>query len=99
MSQEFGVHSEVGRLRKVLVCAPGRAHQRLTPSNNDDLLFDDDPLVSESERRRSASLGPFAYVRSVEVHPLPEGGDGVVGDLLERDPPLAQRRPGGFSAA
>ena len=37
----FGVHSEVGQLRKVMVCAPGRAHQRLTPSNCDDLLFDD----------------------------------------------------------
>ena len=38
---KFGVHSEVGQLRKVLVCAPGRAHQRLTPSNSDQLLFDD----------------------------------------------------------
>ena len=28
---KFGVHSEVGQLRKVMVCAPGRAHQRLTP--------------------------------------------------------------------
>ena len=26
-----GVHSEVGRLRKVLVCSPGLAHERLTP--------------------------------------------------------------------
>ena len=24
----FGVHSEVGQLRKVMVCAPGRAHAR-----------------------------------------------------------------------
>ena len=30
---KFGVHSEVGQLRKVMVCAPGRAHARLTPSN------------------------------------------------------------------
>jgi len=37
----YGVHSEVGRLRKVLVCAPGLAHRRLTPSNCDSLLFDD----------------------------------------------------------
>ena len=36
----FGVHSEVGQLRKVMVCAPGRAHARLTPSNCDQLLFD-----------------------------------------------------------
>jgi len=38
---KFGVHSEVGQLRKVMVCAPGRAHARLTPSNCDALLFDD----------------------------------------------------------
>lgn len=37
----LGVHSEVGRLRKVLVCSPGLAHRRLTPTNSDDLLFDD----------------------------------------------------------
>ena len=24
----YGVHSEVGKLRKVMVCAPGRAHRR-----------------------------------------------------------------------
>lgn len=28
---KFGVHSEVGKLHKVMVCAPGRAHNRLTP--------------------------------------------------------------------
>ena len=38
---KFGVHSEVGQLRKVMVCAPGVAHSRLTPSNCDQLLFDD----------------------------------------------------------
>lgn len=37
----LGVHSEVGQLRKVLVCEPGRAHERLTPSNCHQLLFDD----------------------------------------------------------
>ena len=35
VSSAYGVHSEVGRLRKVLVCAPGLAHRRLTPTNND----------------------------------------------------------------
>lgn len=40
-SAAYGVHSEVGRLRKVLVCRPGLAHRRLTPSNSDNLLFDD----------------------------------------------------------
>jgi arginine deiminase len=46
----FGVHSEVGQLRKVMVCAPGRAHQRLTPSNCDSLLFDDVMWVERAKR-------------------------------------------------
>lgn len=52
MTQEitFGVHSEVGQLRKVMVCAPGRAHQRLTPTNCDALLFDDVLWVDNAKR-------------------------------------------------
>jgi arginine deiminase len=50
MENGFGVHSEVGQLRKVLVCAPGRAHQRLTPSNCDALLFDDVLWVDVAKR-------------------------------------------------
>lgn len=50
MTSEYGVHSEVGQLRKVMVCAPGRAHQRLTPSNCDDLLFDDVLWVENAKR-------------------------------------------------
>ena len=46
----FGVHSEVGKLHKVMVCAPGRAHQRLTPSNCDQLLFDDVMWVDNAKR-------------------------------------------------
>jgi arginine deiminase len=46
----FGVHSEVGTLRKVLVCAPGLAHDRLTPTNCDDLLFDDVMWVQNAKR-------------------------------------------------
>ncbi len=38
---EFGVHSETGRLRKVLVHRPDLSLRRLTPSNHDELLFDD----------------------------------------------------------
>jgi len=37
----FGVHSEVGTLRKVMVHRPELSLQRLTPTNHDDLLFDD----------------------------------------------------------
>src|SRR5262249_3235037 len=46
----YGVHSEVGVLRKVLVCAPGLAHTRLTPSNCDSLLFDDVLWVQNAKR-------------------------------------------------
>ncbi|MBY4947730.1 arginine deiminase [Cupriavidus respiraculi] len=46
----FGVHSEVGVLREVMVCAPGRAHERLTPSNCDALLFDDVMWVDVAKR-------------------------------------------------
>ncbi len=38
---EFGAHSEVGKLRKVMVHRPELSLQRLTPTNHDDLLFDD----------------------------------------------------------
>ena len=48
--QKFGVHSEVGKLRTVLVCHPGLAHQRLTPGNASDLLFDDVLWVQEARK-------------------------------------------------
>jgi arginine deiminase len=47
---KFGVHSEVGTLRKVMVCSPGVAHTRLTPSNCDELLFDDVMWVENAKR-------------------------------------------------
>src|SRR5512143_1225557 len=39
--QQFGVYSEVGKLRKVIVHRPDLSLKRLTPTNHDDLLFDD----------------------------------------------------------
>jgi arginine deiminase len=47
---EVGVHSEVGTLRTVMVCRPGLAHQRLTPGNCHDLLFDDVIWVQEAQK-------------------------------------------------
>ncbi len=41
MTNKFGVNSEVGKLRKVIVHRPELSLKRLTPSNHDDLLFDD----------------------------------------------------------
>jgi arginine deiminase len=37
----FGVHSEVGKLRQVIVHRPELSLKRLTPTNHDELLFDD----------------------------------------------------------
>ena len=45
-----GVHSEVGKLHTVMVCRPGLAHQRLTPGNAADLLFDDMLWVQEAQK-------------------------------------------------
>ena len=47
---DLGVHSEVGKLRTVLVCRPSLAHQRLTPRNCYDLLFDDVIWVHEAQK-------------------------------------------------
>jgi arginine deiminase len=68
---EFGVHSEVGRLRKVLVCAPGLAHRRLTPTNSDDLLFDD-VLWVENAQRDHADFVNKLRTRGIDVVELHE---------------------------
>src|ERR687897_3093760 len=39
IGMSFGVHSEVGRLRKVLVHRTGLEHPRLTPPNAEDFPF------------------------------------------------------------
>ena len=70
-SAAYGVHSEVGRLRKVLVCAPGLAHERLTPGNSDDLLFDD-VLWVDNARRDHRDFVQMMRERDVEVVELHE---------------------------
>jgi arginine deiminase len=45
----FGVLSEVGKLRKVMVHRPGLEHARLTPSNAEELLFDDVLWVARAQ--------------------------------------------------
>jgi arginine deiminase len=59
---KYGVHSEAGKLRKVMVCSPGLAHQRLTPSNCDDLLFDDVMWVNQAKRDH------FDFVTKMREH-------------------------------
>ena len=69
---KFGVHSEVGQLRKVMVCAPGRGAQRLTPSNCDELLFDDVLWVQNARRDHFDFVAKMRDrgVEVVELHDL-----------------------------
>jgi arginine deiminase len=69
---KHGVHSEVGKLRKVLVCAPGLAHRRLTPTNADDLLFDDVMWVENAQRDHSDFVNKMRGrgIEVVELHDL-----------------------------
>ena len=62
----FGVHSEVGRLRKVMVHRPELSLQRLTPSNHDDLLFDDVLWVERAQYEHDQFVAKMRD-RGVEV--------------------------------
>ncbi len=48
------VDSEVGKLRKVIVHRPGLEHMRLTPSNAEELLFDDIIWVERAKEEHDA---------------------------------------------
>jgi arginine deiminase len=63
----LGVHSEVGRLHKVMVHRPGLEHTRLTPSNAAELLFDDVLWVAQAEREHDAFCSAMRD-RGVEVY-------------------------------
>ena len=62
----FGVHSEVGRLRKVMVHRPELSLQRLTPTNHDDLLFDDVLWVERAQYEHDQFVAKMRD-RGVEV--------------------------------
>ena len=69
----LGATSEVGRLRAVMLHRPGDELKRLTPRNNDQLLFDGLPWVARAQEEHDA----FAEVlrgRGVDVY--------LLGDLL-----------------
>jgi arginine deiminase len=50
----FGVYSEVGKLRKVMVHQPDLSLRRLTPSNHDSFLFDDVLWVDKAVQEHNA---------------------------------------------
>src|SRR5215467_351817 len=62
----LGVHSEVGRLRRVMVHRPGLEHTRLTPSNAEELLFDDVIWVARAKQEHDRFVEVMRE-RGVEV--------------------------------
>ena len=65
----IAVHSEIGRLRTVVVHQPGREIDRMTPGMMQDLLFDDilhGARAREEHRRFQQVLRLFAEVLDVE---------------------------------
>ena len=66
MTNQFGVHSEVGKLRKVIVHRPDLDLKRLTPTNHDDLLFDDVLWVERAQWEHDQFVRAMRD-RSIEV--------------------------------
>src|SRR3712207_6249537 len=64
--REHGVSNEVGRLGTVLLHRPGPELKRLTPRNNDKLLFDGIPWVDRAQEEHDA-FAEALRSRGVEV--------------------------------
>ncbi|ASU84559.1 arginine deiminase [Nocardiopsis gilva YIM 90087] len=88
----FSVASEVGRLRQVVVHRPDLELKRLTPSNNDELLFDDVLWVRRAQEEHDAFVEQL-YDRGIRVHyfhrllqdvlEIPEARAYILGSVLD----------------
>ncbi|WP_192248539.1 arginine deiminase [Mesorhizobium silamurunense] len=67
----LGVHSEVGRLREVMVHRPDLSLRRLTPENCKSLLFDDVLWVKRARQEHDIFVDALQE-RGVTVHPFSE---------------------------
>ena len=74
MAKILGANSEVGMLKTVMVCRPGLAHERLTPSNCSDLLYDDVLWVQQAKRDHYDFVSKMKErgVNVLEMHDLLE---------------------------
>ncbi|MFC7676768.1 arginine deiminase [Mycolicibacterium sp. GCM10028919] len=86
----LGADSEVGTLRVVILHRPGAELQRLTPRNNDKLLFDGLPWVARAQQEHDA-FADLLRSRGVEVL--------LVADLLTEALASGAARMHGISAA
>ena len=80
----LGVHSEVGKLRKVIVHRPGLAIARLTPSNCHDLLFDDVLWVKQARQEHLAFCDEMRH-RGIEVYLFRELLEETLRDMAARE--------------
>ena len=71
MVSQLGADSEVARLRTVLLHRPGPELKRLTPRNNDELLFDGIPWVGRAQDEHDA-FAEVLRTHGVEVLYLTE---------------------------
>jgi arginine deiminase len=79
------VDSEVGRLRTVLLHRPGSELARLTPRNNDSLLFDGIPWVGRAQEEHEAFAAALR-AHDVEVLYL----DSLLSEILALDSARAE---------
>src|SRR6195952_5082507 len=86
----LGANSEVGPLRVVILHRPGPELQRLTPRNNDRLLFDGMPWVARAQEEHDA-FASLLRSRGVEVL--------LLSDLLTEALASGAARMHGISAA
>ncbi|MFN2160537.1 MAG: arginine deiminase family protein, partial [Candidatus Promineifilaceae bacterium] len=82
----FGVASEVGKLRKVLVHRPDLSLRRLTPANHDTLLFDDLLWVEHAQVEHD-NFTAIMRERGVEVYYLEQ----LMVEALQAHPQAQQR--------
>ena len=86
----LGANSEVGTLRVAILHRPGAELQRLTPQNNDALLFDGLPWVAKAQEEHDA-FADLLRSRGVEVL--------LLGELLTEALASGAARMHGISAA
>ena len=94
MDHQHGVGSEVGRLRTVVLHRPGNELRRLTPRNNDDLLFDGVPWLVRAQQEHDqfaetlrAHDVEVLYLHELltEVLDVPEARDQLLESALRPD--------------
>src|SRR6476620_2979591 len=89
MDANLGADSEVGRLRTVMLHRPGAELKRLTPRNNDSLLFDGIPWVGRAQDEHDAFAAALRD-RGVEVLYLVELLIETLADPTAREQAVSQ---------